>query len=938
MRKLFVVTAIGVLLIAATLSPAVCAMTWSMEADFSTTSNPVGVWTYGYQKPLGGSLVLYNTASGDSSACAWYADNNPDKYGVIWKNLTAARDYNGVYLSSGGAVMHPGPSDEKATARWTAPYAATIYVSASFFGIVFGGSGTTTDVSVLHNGVSLFFGQIDGYGGGGGHATFGSSPNQSYAAAVDVAAGDTLDFCVGYGNGSFSSDSTGVSVTITDAPPGPAKAVINEVQSANSSTISDEDGDHPDWIEIHNAGGQSLDLLNYGLSDDPALPFKWTFPSYSLQPGQYLVVFASDKDRKTGPYFHTNYAIKSLGETISLTAPDGTLVSQLPPRTIPQEMSFGRKPDASDTLFFFSTPTPGRPNNTNGYTGVLLSPPTFSRARGFYPSAFNLILSTSEPGATIRYTTDGSAPTEASPVYTTAIPILAGAAGQIFRTTPVRARLFKTDYMPSPIETCTYMVGPGSSTRYNLPVVCLSTDDANLNDPATGIFANPTLEGDAWERPIHVEFFEPQGTDGFSCDAGVRVHGSYSATYPQKSMRLYSDHQGGPGSFNYQIFPETPVTDYTRFMLRNWGNDNELSVGYTYIRDALCQSLVSDLDIDYQRYRPGIVFINGAYWGLYSVYEREDKYWLNNHHPEIDKDNLDVIQMINVQEVEEGDAVAWTALLDWLQANDTIVPANSDYLRSQVDVNNILIHNCAEIYYGNTDWPYNNVRIWRERTPGSKWRWTLYDIDASFGLVLPYTYDNLAFASARGGGWLNPDRLCMLLASLLRNPTSEYEFINRMADMLNTVFRPDVVAAKVDSMTAEIAPYMPEQFARWGNVGNVTQWNTNLQALKNFANHRPAALREQLVTFFKLSGTSNLTLTSPSPGCGSIAVNSISLPGSSLPWQGIYFCDVPIKLTAVPAAGYRFVRWEGGGLGSQNPATLVLSGDTTITAMFEVSQ
>jgi hypothetical protein len=77
-----------------------------------------------------------------------------------------------------------------------------------------------------------------------------------------------------------------------------AQVVINEGSNKNYSTVSDEDGEFPDWIEIHNAGPTAVNLLNYSLSDDPTEPTKWTFPNITLQPGEYKVVFCSGKDRK----------------------------------------------------------------------------------------------------------------------------------------------------------------------------------------------------------------------------------------------------------------------------------------------------------------------------------------------------------------------------------------------------------------------------------------------------------------------------------------------------------------------------------------------------------------------------------------------------------------------------------------------------------------
>lgn len=922
-----------------------------MESGFSATTNPNGVWSYGFQSPFGSALTPYTTVVTTAGIFTWCNQSNPDYQGCVNGNPSGSPvDWGGMYWNAGGMTFHPGPQDQKATIRWTAPYAADVYVSASFWGANYGG-GSSTDVHVLHNGTELFSGVISGYGGEK-YSWFGSSPTQSWGGGVTVAQGDTIDFACGYGNGTYYADLTGVSGWISDTPPGPPIVTINEIQSANSATIADEDGDHSDWIEICNTGGSALNLQDYGLSDDPASPFKWTFPSYSIQPGQYLVVFASDKDRKTGRYFHTNYGIKSSGETISLTAPDGTLVSQTPAVSIPQDMSYGCKPDASSTLLYFAIPTPGAPNTTTGYLGTLPAP-VFSRARGFYTSAFNLTITSSVTDGVIRYTTNGSAPTEASPIYTGPIAIPSGAAGSIFKTTSVRARVFKTDYMPSPITTNTYFVGPNSSTRYNLPIVALATDSANLYDPEIGIYvagnhSNYTQEGDAWERPIHVEFFEPAGTDGFACDAGVRIHGGWTVNFPQKSLRLYADHQGGPGTFGYQIFPNSPITEYQRIVLRNWGNDNEYFSDYwfstprvyTLFRDALANSLLWSLDdAEGQYYRPAVVFMNGAYWGLFGIYERQDKEWVANHHPDVDEDNLDIIQQNpNVWEVSEGDTAALSALFSYFQSNDLIVPANYDYVKSKMDVSNVLLNNLAQIYFGNTDWPGNNLRYWRPRTEDGKWRWTLYDLDFSFGLVVSYPHNTLGYASMRGGSWANPDSICVILASLLRNREAHDEFINRMADLLNTVFKPSLVNARIDTMKAELAPYVAEHFTRWGNEGNVTEWNSNVQRLKTMADQRPNYIRNQFVEFFRLSGTSNLTLASSTTNGGSVVLNTVSLPASSLPWQGIYFNDAPIKLTAVPSAGYRFVRWEGAGLGAQNPASVTLAGDTTITAVFEVNQ
>ena len=73
---------------------------------------------------------------------------------------------------------------------------------------------------------------------------------------------------------------------------------LNEIVSSNGSSLFDEDGDTPDWIELFNTTDQSINLLGFGITDDPGDLSKWTFPTFHLEPNSFIVLFASDKDRK----------------------------------------------------------------------------------------------------------------------------------------------------------------------------------------------------------------------------------------------------------------------------------------------------------------------------------------------------------------------------------------------------------------------------------------------------------------------------------------------------------------------------------------------------------------------------------------------------------------------------------------------------------------
>lgn len=726
---------------------------------------------------------------------------------------------------------------------------------------------------------------------------------------------------------------------------------INEIMTSNDTAYQDNYGNYSDWVELYNYGNVAVDLEGYGLSDNESNPYKFTFGAgVTIQPGGYLIIFASDLYVNTGPYLHAPYGIKAAGEPVVLTMPDGTRVDIIPPTQIDTDMSYGRQPDASDTFVFFNECTPGAANTTQGYLGKLQGP-LFMRARGFYAAGFNLTIIKNVTGSTIRYTLDGSEPTESSPEYTTSIPISAPTGSNKVKVTVVRVKVFKEGFLPSPIFTHTYIVGPDIFNKYKVAVVSLSTDSANLFDNEIGIYVtgnynNYMQRGSDWERTVNIEFFEPNGTVGFACEGGLRLHGGWTRHLPQKSFRVYADHQRGPGSFNYKIFADSDITDYKRIIIRNNGNDNEnfgsfYGNHYTLFKDGLMQGLVEDLDVDTQNYRQCVMFMNGEYWGLYGVHERQDIEWLSNHFPDLDKDNVDLIQQdTSVFDVSEGDTVDLEAFRTYMQTHDMRNKDVYEYVKSEMDISNVLIHLISEIYAANTDWPGNNIRYWQPKGEGGKWRWALCDLDFSFGLVMGSDYEMLSYATTRGGTWPNPDYNSMIFSSLLRNNDVRNEFINRTADMLNSVFLPQVVINDINYYASNIEDEVENHFNRWRGLGSYganpskAQWLNNVEVMREFARTRPGNIRKEYCKFFSLTGCSQVNLNVNDAAAGKIKINTLT--PDTYPWSGSYFNEIPIELEAIPNDGYRFVRWEGVE-GAGTAATATLSGsDLNVTAVFEV--
>ncbi|MCA9947681.1 MAG: CotH kinase family protein, partial [Anaerolineales bacterium] len=195
-------------------------------------------------------------------------------------------------------------------------------------------------------------------------------------------------------------------------------------------------------------------------------------------------------------------------------------------------------------------------------------------------------------------------------------------ANEIFKGTVVRAMVDKSGALASSAATQTYFVDPAANGRYSLPVISIATDADNLFDPEIGIYVpgnytNYAQSGIEWERPIHIEFYEADGTLGFAQNAGVRIHGSKSTIYHFKSLRIYARSEYGQDRIEYDLFPGWKNDEFERLILRNSGQD----IYATMFRDAMAQSLVSHLSFDTQPYRPAIVFLNGEYWGVHNVRE-----------------------------------------------------------------------------------------------------------------------------------------------------------------------------------------------------------------------------------------------------------------------------------------------------------------------------
>src|SRR5690606_29859663 len=240
---------------------------------------------------------------------------------------------------------------------------------------------------------------------------------------------------------------------------------------------------------------------------------------------------------------------------------------------------------------------------------------------------------------------------------------------------------------------------------------------------------NYNQRGPEWERPAHIEFYEPDGTLGFSEDVGIRIYGAASRANPIKSLRVQFRKEYGKGRLEYPLFPGLAYDRFDSFVLRSAGNDHDGA----YLRDAFMQSLLDETRLDTLAYRPAILFINGEYWGIHNIRERGDEDYFDEKYG-IGKAELDLLE--NHAEDGRGPNEHYNALIEMLRTSDVKDPAVYKRVNEAIDVDNFIDYQIAQIYFDNGDWPGNNIRFWRENKPfdpaspygrDGRWRWLVYD-------------------------------------------------------------------------------------------------------------------------------------------------------------------------------------------------------------------
>lgn len=698
-----------------------------------------------------------------------------------------------------------------------------------------------------------------------------------------------------------------------------AQVVINEYSCSNlSGGDPDFYGEYEDWFELYNPSGNNVDLNGFYFSDKAGNPTKFQVPgSINVPPNGFLKVFCSGRNTIAGgSEIHTNFKLtQTKPEKIIVADASGTIIDSL--TLIPNQNlhSRGRMPDGSNTWKIFTNPSPGA-SNSAGYTAYATTP-SLSLAAGFYSGTQSVTISTPDPNVTIHYTLDGTEPTVASPVYSSPLSIA--------NTTVVRARAFSSDptILPSFIETNTYFIG----VTHTVPVVSICGDQVmNL------------LNGNGWLRPIgNLELFDRAGTMVAEAVGDYNKHGNDSWAYNQRGFDyIVRDQYGYNYGINYKIFNTKKRKSFQRLIIKAAANDNypfegnpnsnyNGEYGGAHIRDAFVHVLSqkADLRLDERSYEACVLYVNGQYWGVYDIREKVDDSDFTDYYYDQDewyKGSPNDVQFLKTWGgtwSEYGGAQAqtdWNNFVNFVNANNMTVQANWDYVDSVYNWKSLVDYFVLNSFIVTQDWLNWNTAWWRGLNPNGdkkKWRYALWDMDATFNHYINYTgvpdpsanadpcnVDNLPNPGSQGH--------TTVLNKLMTNDTFKQFYISRYIDLINTDFSCTSVNNLLDSMINQIAPEMPGQIAKWG--GNLTQWQNNVNDLKQFITDRCTALETGLKNCYSLTGPYTLTFDVSPAGAGRIKINSVYPP--SYVFAGNYYGGIDVFLKANPNNGYVFDHWE----------------------------
>ena len=495
----------------------------------------------------------------------------------------------------------------------------------------------------------------------------------------------------------------------------------------------------------------------------------------------------------------------------------------------------------------------------------------FSCPGGFYDSTFHVALSCENENCVIRYTTDGNKPTAFSKVYSE--PLLLDenlySHSDIYtiRTCPdsiwyqpdavqhcivIRAAAFDAkNNRVSEVVTNSYFIKSLGCDTHGLPAVSLCADSLDLFDDERGIMVpgkccdssnqywtgNYFQKGRQWERPCNIEFYETDN-DGINQQAGLRMHGSSARERQQKGLKVYARREYGENRFRHVFFKELENESFKHLALKPFCHRGASHA----VHDRVCSQMAMGLEVESLASRFVVLFINGEYWGIYSFKEKPDEHYLAEHYG-CNSRSIDMIESWNGK-VSCGDNTGFIEMMRWFMKAD--LSSDEDYRKacSMIDVDSFIDYYCLELFIGNYDWPYNNMRCWREGE--GKWRWLFFDGDDCLD-----GFDNLSNALKTEGKVMESN---LLFNKLLMNQDFRDRFYGRFGKLMTHQFDYKTTSAYLEANIATVRGEVENHVERFGRPESVSSFDQQMWHTNHFLKYRVLNMASLLYRFYYYNG------------------------------------------------------------------------------------
>lgn len=707
-----------------------------------------------------------------------------------------------------------------------------------------------------------------------------------------------------------------ITINVSSANGDRRKLVINEIQPANIDLFIDPSKNYGGWIELYNPTSQAINLSNCYVTDEEANPWKFYLAGGVVPAHGFCNVWFDHNSAKSS---QVNFKLNPEGGMIAICY-DGSIVDKKEYPAIAPRVSYARTTDGGANWQITSTPTPASSNaQSKDFVAVeaeRLPMPVATSETQLFESSVTVNVEIPD-GATLLYTTDGTAPMQANGKQS-------NGTFSFDKSTTLRLRFYKNGMIASPVATYSYIK---RDKDYTLPVLSVVSNPDNFYNDEIGVFTVGTAGKSGsgqdlacnwnmeWERPVNMEYISADGKRLISQECDLERCGGWSRSWYPYSFKLKGSKQyEGMSTIDYQFFPEDkPYNKHKALQIRNGGNDLLCRVKDASINQIV---LTSGLYVDAISYQPSHVFVNGVYQGMMNIREPNNKHFSYSNY-DIDPDSVDAFEFHWSYDVKAGTADAFREVRDLCRyASDKDTYAE---IRKRLDIDEFINYMAVQLFLGGDDWPGNNCKGFIDQNDG-KLHIVLFDLDQA----LRYNEKSLSRVAY---GISNP--IPNMWYNLMKNDEFKQQFIAAYSIVACSVFDPDRSHEIINGVAERLEyPLSLEGLDPWDNVyesiGILTEDRRDLmmRALSNYS------------IFGVYGKTAQNALISKDIDGGTILLNGQPIVTGK--YDGPIYS--PTTLSAKAPMGYTFAGWKNakGTIISKAPNYSIPStGNIILTASFK---